>query len=103
MVRFLVLYEQPTDVQAFEKHYFEVHVPMAKQLPGLRRYSVSRNPSKVRGPDPYYLAAELDWEDMDSLRRDFGSPLGQETARDVDKLAEWCPAIRSMIFELEEL
>lgn len=39
----------------------------------------------------------------DSLRRDFGSPLGQETARDADKLAEWCPAIHSMIFELEDL
>ncbi len=49
------------------------------------------------------MVAELDWDDMDSLRRDFASPLGQETARDVDTLAEWCPAIHSMIFELEEL
>jgi hypothetical protein len=57
----------------------------------------------VRGPDPCYLVAELDWDDMDSLRQDFASPLGQETARDVDKLAEWCPAIHSMIFELEDL
>lgn len=103
MVRFLVLYQTPTDVEAFEKHYFEVHVPLAKRLPGLRRYTVSRNASQVRGPDPCYLMAELDWDDMDSLRRDFASPLGQETARDVDKLTGWCPEIHSMIFELEEL
>src|SRR4051794_7241324 len=101
MVRFLVLYQTPTDVEWFEKHYFEVHVPLAKQLPGLRRYTVSRNPSGVRGSDPYYLVAELDWDDMDSLRQDFASPLGKEVARDVDKLTEWCPAIHSMIFELE--
>jgi hypothetical protein len=50
-----------------------------------------------------YLVAEFDWDDMDSLRRDFGSPLGQETARDVDTLTEWCSAIHSMIFELEVL
>lgn len=103
MVRFLVLYPPPTDVEAFEKHYFEVHVPLAKRLPGLRRYTVSRNPARVRGPQPCYLMAELDWDDMDSLRRDFASPLGQETARDADKLAGWCPAIQSIIFELEEL
>jgi uncharacterized protein (TIGR02118 family) len=103
MVRFMVLYQPPADAEAFDQHYFEVHVPLVKGLPGLRRYTVSRNASPVRGPDPYYLTAELDWDDMDSLRRDFGSPLGQEAARDVDKLAEWCPAIHSMIFELEDL
>jgi uncharacterized protein (TIGR02118 family) len=103
MVRFLVMYQTPTDVESFEKHYFEVHVPLAKRLPGLRRYTVSRNPSRVRGPDLYYLMAELDWDDMDSLRQDFASPLGQETARDVDNLTAWCPTIHGTIFELEEL
>jgi uncharacterized protein (TIGR02118 family) len=103
MVRFMVLYQTPADVEAFEKHYFEIHVPLAKRLPGLRRYTVSRNPSRVRGPDPYYQVAELDWDDMDSLRQDFASPLGQEVARDVDELAGWCPGIHGMIFELEEL
>jgi uncharacterized protein (TIGR02118 family) len=37
MIRFLVLYRQPSDVAAFERHYLGVHVPLAKQLPGLRR------------------------------------------------------------------
>ena len=103
MVRFLVLYQTPSDVEAFEKHYFKVHVPLAKRLPRLRRYTVSRNPSRVAGPDPLYLVAELDWDDMDSLRQDFASPLGREIAHDVDNLAGWCPGMHSMIFELEEL
>jgi uncharacterized protein (TIGR02118 family) len=103
MVRLLVLYQTPTDVEAFEKHYFEVHVPLAKQLPGLRRYTVSRNPSGVRGPEPCHLVAELDWDDMDSLRRDFASPLGQEVGRDADQLAGWCPGMHGMVLDLEEL
>lgn len=102
MVRFLVIYEQPDDVAAFDDHYFGVHVPLAKRLPGLRRYSVSRNPTAVRGPKPY-LVAELDWDDMDSLRQDFASPLGRDTARDVDNLAALCRGIRSTIVELEDL
>jgi len=100
MVRFLVLYPEPTDKAAFDRHYFEVHVPLARQLPGLRNYTVSRDPARIRGQEPYYLIAELDWDDMASLRRDFASPLGQETAHDVDRLAELCPGIHSMVFEL---
>jgi uncharacterized protein (TIGR02118 family) len=80
VVRFLVLYQRPTDVTAFDRHYDDVHGPLAKKLPGLRSNTVSRNPSAVRGPDPFYLVAELDWDDVASLRRDFASPLGQEAA-----------------------
>jgi uncharacterized protein (TIGR02118 family) len=103
VVRFLVLYRQPTDQEAFERHYFDVHVPLAKRLPGLRRYTVSRNPSSIRGEEGFFLVAELDWDDMDSLRRDFSSPLGQATARDVDELARLCPGIQSLTYEVETL
>ncbi len=102
MVRFMVLYPQPNDVEAFERHYFEVHVPLAKKLPGLRRYTVSRNPRRVRGAEPYFMIAELDWDDMPSLERDFASPLGQEIARDVDILSAWCPGLQSMIMDIQE-
>src|SRR5260370_42160569 len=34
MVRVLVLYNPPEDAQAFERHYHEVHLPLAKTLPG---------------------------------------------------------------------
>src|SRR5215212_2587512 len=101
MVHFFVAYGQPPDAGAFDRHYFDVHVPLAKGLPGLRRYSISRNPTTVRGPGPYHLVALLDWDAMDSLRQDFASPLGEQVARDVDYLATLCPSIRSTIFELE--
>src|SRR5215831_162460 len=104
MIRFLVVYPQPTDAAAFDHHYFDVHVPLARQVPGLRRYTVSRNTAPIRGPEPVHLVAELDWDDRESLRRDFASPLGQEIARDVeDNLAKLCPGMHSMVFELEEL
>jgi uncharacterized protein (TIGR02118 family) len=102
MVRFLILYQQPSDVRAFDRHYDDVHVPLAKRLPELRSYTLSRNPSGVRGPEPYYQIAELDWDDLDALQRDFASPLGREIARDVDRLAELCPGIHSMVYELKE-
>lgn len=101
LVRFLVLYPRPTDPAAFDRHYHEVHIPLAKKLPGLRSYETSRSPTAIRGGEPYYLIAELTWDDMASLQEDFASPVGKETAQDVDRLAELCPGMRSMIYDLD--
>ena len=101
MVRFLVVYETPADPAAFDRHYQDVHVPLAKQLPGLRRYTLSRACTPVRGGEPFYLVAELDWDDMDTLRAAFASPEGRATAADVAKLAP--EGVRSVIFEVEEV
>ena len=103
MTRFLVLYRQPTDVEAFERHYVGVHIPLAKQLLGLRRYAVSRNSVVVRGGEKYYLVAELDWDDMGSLQRDFASDLGRATASDMANLEALSPGVQSMILELEDV
>jgi uncharacterized protein (TIGR02118 family) len=104
MVRFLVLWKNtPKDIDAFERHYREVHIPLAKKLSGLRRYTRSRKLSAVRGSDPYYCIAALDWDDMASLERAFQSPEGRATAEDVEKLAALSPDVQSMIYELEVL
>jgi uncharacterized protein (TIGR02118 family) len=101
MVRFLVLYDVPDDPNEFDRHYREIHVPLAKQLPGLRRYTVSRNVSAVRGGEPFYLVAELDWDTLDDLKAAFQSAEGQATASDVDQFAP--TGVQSVIYELEDL
>jgi uncharacterized protein (TIGR02118 family) len=102
--RFLVLWGTPEDPAGFEQHYREVHVPLVKQLPGLRRYTFSRNVVSIRGGDPYYRIAELDFDDLASLREAFATPAGQATAADVTTLASTAGAqMRSMTYELEDL
>jgi uncharacterized protein (TIGR02118 family) len=96
--RFLALYETPADPEAFGRHYREIHIPLGRQLPGLRRYTVSRDVAAVRGA-PYYLVAELDWDTMDELRAAFASPEGRATAADAARLSELAP-VRSMIFTM---
>jgi uncharacterized protein (TIGR02118 family) len=73
MVRFLVVYDKPKDPEGFERHYREVHIPLTNKLPGLRRYTINRNPAPIRGGEPYYLIAELDWDDMPALQEAFRS------------------------------
>ena len=97
---FLALYDTPADPEAFERHYREVHIPLLRRLPGLRRYAIGGDAAAVRGA-PYYLIADLEWESMDELRAAFASPEGRATADDGARLQALAP-VRSMIFSAEE-
>lgn len=100
--RFLVLWGTPQDPTEFDRHYRDVHIPLAKKLPGLRSYTLSRNATPIRGSDPYYLVAELDFDDIASLKKAFQSPEGQATAADVAILAAGA-SVHSMVYELEDV
>ena len=41
MAKLLALYNTPVDAVAFDKFYHATHVPIAKKVPGRRRYEVS--------------------------------------------------------------
>jgi uncharacterized protein (TIGR02118 family) len=101
MVRLLVLYETPEDPGAFDRHYNEVHIPLVKQLPGLLRYTVSRNISATRGGKSIYLAAELDWENLEALQAAMTSEIGKETTADVPKFAP--TGVTTVSYEVAEV
>jgi uncharacterized protein (TIGR02118 family) len=103
MVRFIILWQDPpTDVEAFDRHYREVHIPLANKMPGLRRYALSRNLVPVRGEPPYRVA-ELEWDDKETMLRDMDSPEGRATAQDVELMKQWSPGVQSMIYELDDV
>lgn len=101
-VRFLALYEAPADPESFDRHYREVHIPLGRRLPGLRRYTVGSDLAAVRGGAPYYLVAELEWDTMEELRAAFASPEGRATAADAARLQELAP-VHSMIFTVDDV
>ena len=98
--RFLAIYETPGDPGAFDRHYRQTHLPLMRDLPGLRRYTVSRDIAVLRG-EPVYLVTELEWDTMDELQAAFTSPEGRATAADAARLQELAP-VRSMIFTVGE-
>ena len=88
MARLVVLYHTPSDTAAFDKHYFETHVPIAKRIPGLRKYEVSKGPiGTPAGPSGIHLMATLHFDDVGSVQKAFASPEGQAAAADVRKFA----------------
>jgi uncharacterized protein (TIGR02118 family) len=88
MADLVVLYKTPGDPAAFDKYYFESHIPLAKKLPGLRKYTVSKGPvATPAGPSPLHLIAILSFDNMSAIQAAFGSPEGKATAADVPKFA----------------
>ena len=88
MIKLLVLYGPPTDPAAFDKYYFESHVPLAKKIPGLRKYTVTKGPIVTpAGPSPLHLIATLSFDSMAAIGAAFASAEGKATAADVPKFA----------------
>ena len=88
MAKLIVLYKRPKDPKAFDAYYFSTHVPIAKKIPGLRRYDVSRGSiATPTGPSDLHLVATLHFDNMAAIQAAFASPEGKATAADVDKFA----------------
>lgn len=89
MTRILVLYNQPADTAAFDRYYFETHVPIAKKLPRLRSYVVSSgSPGLMAGEQAPYLIAELEFDNEADLQTALSSPEGRTTVADVANFAQ---------------
>lgn len=88
MAQLVVMYKKPDDAAAFDEHYFGKHVPIAKKLPGLRNYDVSRGPvATPAGLSGYHLVATLEFDDLAAIQSAFASPEGQAAVADVGTFA----------------
>ena len=88
MARLVVLYKKPKDTAAFDKHYFERHVPIAKKIPGLRKYEVNKGPIMTpQGPSDLHLIAVLHFDSVDAVQKAFASPEGRAAGADVPNFA----------------
>src|SRR5687768_11664381 len=70
MVKLLVLYGHPQDPAAFDKYYQEVHIPLAKRMRGLKKWTIGKVLGTPDGqPAPYYYVAELYMESRADFER----------------------------------
>jgi uncharacterized protein (TIGR02118 family) len=82
-VKIVVLYGQPDDPAAFDRHYFDIHKPLVDAMPGLQRFETGTFGTKT----PYYRIAELYFADRDALSTATSSPEGQATSTDFAQIA----------------
>jgi uncharacterized protein (TIGR02118 family) len=88
MVKLVVAYGAPEDPAAFDSYYAETHVPLAQKIPGLRRFEAGKVLGTPDGsPAPYYLIAELAFDDPEQLQAAMESQEGRATADDLSNFA----------------
>lgn len=88
MIKLLVLYGHPHDPAAFDKYYQEVHIPLAKRMKGLKKWSIGKVQGTPDGaPPPYYYVAELTMESRAAFDELLASPEGQAAVADVPNYA----------------
>ena len=88
MAQLVVMYKTPKDAAAFDKHYFDKHVSIAKKLPGLGKYEVSQGPvATPAGPSGYHLVALLHFDNLAAIRGALGSAEGEAAVADVQNFA----------------
>lgn len=87
-VKLVVLYTQPDNVEEFERHYTEQHVPLVEKIPGLQDFHAGRFVAAADGGElSYYRFAELTFADQDAMQSAMGSEQGQATANDYGTIA----------------
>lgn len=87
MFRLQVLYPHPEDPQHFADHYRNVHLPLAKKLPGVISARFSLDVATANADSPYFATFEADFENEEAMIAAMSSQWGQDVEADVPNYA----------------
>ncbi len=88
MAKLIVFYRTPRDPAEFDRYYAQVHIPLAKKIPGLRRLEVTRLTGAPSGASDLYLIAELYFDNAAAREAALASNEGKAAEADLPKFAE---------------
>jgi uncharacterized protein (TIGR02118 family) len=100
----VVIYRKPADIAAFERHYFETHIPLVKKIPGFKKYEISREPVTVlAGPSDIHLIATVYFDDFDAMKKGLASPEGRAAGADRRTYAPDESGVQIFVFDDREV
>jgi uncharacterized protein (TIGR02118 family) len=100
-VKLVVLYTQPSEPDAFDRHYLGTHMPLVRAIPGLQRAETGRSATALDGGEKTcYRIAEHYFADQAALQAGFASAEGGATAADYQEIAP--PGSRMFIEALDD-
>ncbi len=104
MARMVVVYRTPADVEAFDRHYFDIHVPLARKIPGPRKYEVSEGPIATPvGAAGIHRIGTLYFDDLASIEKAFASPEGKAAGADRRIFAPDDSGVQMFLFDNREV
>lgn len=88
MYRLTVLYGHPEDPAEFDRYYYNVHIPLAKQMVGIKGWTIGKCESATAGEKaPYYMIVGLYADSRAELEEILATPAGQAAIADVPRFA----------------
>ncbi len=88
MVKLMALYKKPVDVETFEQHYAQVHIPLVEKIPGIRKTEWTRFLASPRGEAPYYMMYEMYFDNMDAYKAAMKSEENKAAGQDLMSFAK---------------
>jgi uncharacterized protein (TIGR02118 family) len=77
MIKLIIFFRKPADVDAFEEFYARQYVPATAVMPHVKRSAVSRALGAPRGEPPYHLIQEFSYDTLSDLHQSLNSPEGR--------------------------
>jgi uncharacterized protein (TIGR02118 family) len=68
MFKLVAIYKVPENVDNFEKHYSEVHMPITKKIPLMKEIRLSKVFGSPTGKSDLYMQAELCFATKDDFK-----------------------------------
>src|SRR5450759_3173692 len=88
MVKLIALYKKPEEVEAFEQHYTQIHIPLVEKIPGIRKTEWSRIIAAPMGEAPYYMLYEMCFNNMDAYKVAMKSEENKAAGKDLMSFAK---------------
>ena len=103
MVKMIALFDRPGDVSAFMAHYETVHLPLIRQMPGLRKLELHQMYDARNDAPSLFLMAEMSFDSREALLDAMKSPEGRASGKDLQSFAGSLVKIMLADVESEEL
>lgn len=87
MIKFVVQFRQPTDLNNFENTYNDF-LALVENMPDIVRRQVVHITGTPIGQSPYYRALELYFDTVDAMRGALMSPAGQEAGNELARFGD---------------
>lgn len=87
-VKVVVIYPRPTDEEAFEKEFRDVHMPMVEdKLKGMTRFVATKVLRSPQGKVAAYRLSEIHFSNLDDLNRVIDSDGGKQVVEHANKIS----------------
>ena len=89
MIILNAVYKKPIDKTAFQKHYNDIHLPLAAKTPGLIKSEIEFVSSVFIGEaEDYYMIARLYFENKETFKAAMKSEENQAAGKDLMNFAQ---------------